>query len=203
MTQVLPFLLLISTSPGAWAGAECTGPIQVVLSDPIATARAQDAIADAIMGAAEQAPPGLRELGRLVTFTLGVGLQNDAWTHTRAVLESWMLQEGVPGQVTLASVEDRQGWAVYDARDGSLEATELRPGNDHFAGLLGPDQTFAINVRVDDPKKVVRHYRARWSTRGTPGKQLKANITVFAVMEPVLAEHGVSAFVHFGEEACR
>lgn len=196
-------LLLSLASPSVRAGAECTGPIQVVLSDPIATARAQDTIADAIMGASEIAPPGLRELGRLVSFTLGVGLQNDAWSNTQTAIERWMLNEGVPGAVTLASVEDRQEWWLFDSLDGSLKPTELRPGNDHFAGIFGPNQTFAINVRVDDPAKVVRYYRTRRSMRGLSGKQLKANVTVFQVMEPVLVEHGVSAFVHFGEEACR
>ncbi len=201
MRSFLFLLLLVATDTRA--GTECTGPVQVVLSDPIATARAQDAIAEAIMGTAEQAPPGLRQLAQVVTFTLGVGLQNDAWTQTQTILESWMHGEGLPGAVTLAGVEDRQGWWIFDARDGTLEPTELRPGNDHFAGLFGPDQTYAINVRVDDPKKVVRYYRTRGLTRGLPGKQLKANVTVFSVMEPVLVEHGVSAFVHFGEEACR
>ncbi len=195
--RVMHPLLLLVLSANA---AECSGDIAVVLVNPVAVARANSVVADALMMGGDAGLLG--DMSRLITFPLSIGLSNDGWDMARRRIDGWMKEIGIPGEASVWGLSPRRsGWLSLNTATGGVAAADLvQPGDPALQGLF-PDER-AIYIRVDDPQAAARSATGRGLGMFPASPRLTAQAAVVEALVPVLRSLNVDAFAHVGGGYC-
>lgn len=177
---------------------ECTGDVEIVLVDPVATERARDQLSDAVLKGAEL----FGALGTVAKFALSTGLNSDGWLHSQAAISDWMATNGVEGSVELGRLSARDHWyRLAPDRQTWVEETLIQPGLPRFYGFFPQDT--AIFVRIANPRQAIRAATGRGLGWFPPSPRLKAQAAVVQAMVPSMVANHLDAFVSFGEGACQ
>lgn len=189
-------LALLGLARSAHA-AECTGDLLIVLVDPLAYERANDAVLNAFMSVGDAVGGGL---GGLITFPLSIGSSSDAWRRATENLREWMTDNGVAGTVDTTAPRRPSGWLVYDNSANQFVQSELVQSRNVVIPWERINE--AISVHLDSPHQAVRATTGRGLGWFPKEPHAQANYLVAATLAPWMLQQKMDAFVHLGEGYC-